>query len=54
MNLNPHRSWITPLVIGAFGLSAITAMLMFFHLEGGDRRKQIGTISQVLPAAATP
>ena len=35
MNLNPHRPWITPLVIGAFGLSAVTGVLMFFHLDSG-------------------
>jgi hypothetical protein len=35
MNLNPHRSWITPLVIGAFSLSAVTGVLMFFHLDSG-------------------
>ena len=35
MNLNPHRSWITPVVIGAFLLSAVTGILMFFHLDSG-------------------
>jgi len=35
MNLNPHRPWITPVVIGAFGLSAVTGVLMFFHLDSG-------------------
>lgn len=35
MNLNPHRPWITPLVIGAFALSAVTGGLMFFHLDTG-------------------
>jgi hypothetical protein len=35
MNLNPHRNWITPLVIGAFALSAVTGVLMFFHLDSG-------------------
>ena len=35
MNLNPHRSWITPLVIGSFALSGVTGVLMFFHLETG-------------------
>jgi hypothetical protein len=35
MNLNRHRSWITPLVIGAFALSAVTGVLMFFHLDSG-------------------
>ncbi len=35
MNLHPHRPWITPLVIGAFALSAVTGVLMFFHLDSG-------------------
>lgn len=35
MNLNPYRPWITPLVIGAFLLSAVTGVLMFFHLDSG-------------------
>jgi len=35
MNLNPHRPWITPLVIGTFALSAATGGLMFFHLDTG-------------------
>jgi hypothetical protein len=35
MNLNPHRPWITPLVIGTFVLMAITGILMFFHLDSG-------------------
>jgi hypothetical protein len=35
MQLNPHRPWITPVVIGAFLLSAVTGVLMFFHLDSG-------------------
>lgn len=35
MNLNPHRTWITPLVVGAFALSAVTGVLMFFHWDTG-------------------
>lgn len=35
MNLHHHRPWITPLVIGAFTLSAATGVLMFFHLDTG-------------------
>lgn len=35
MNLTAQRPWITPLVIGAFGLSAVTGVLMFFHLDSG-------------------
>lgn len=35
MNLQNQRAWITPLVIGAFLLSAVTGVLMFFHLDSG-------------------
>ncbi len=35
MNLHPNRPWITPLVMGAFLLSAVTGVLMFFHLDSG-------------------
>lgn len=35
MNLSAQRPWITPVVIGAFLLSAVTGMLMFFHLDSG-------------------
>jgi Domain of unknown function (DUF4405) len=35
MNLSAQRPWITPVVIGAFVLSAITGVLMFFHLDSG-------------------
>ncbi len=35
MNLNPHRPWITPLVIGTFALMTVTGILMFFHLDSG-------------------
>lgn len=35
MNLQDHRTWITPLLIGAFLLSAVTGVLMFFHLDSG-------------------
>jgi len=32
-NLLTQRKWITPLVIGAFTLSAVTGVLMFFHWD---------------------
>ena len=35
MNLSAQRPWITPIVIGAFFLSAVTGVLMFFHLDSG-------------------
>ncbi|EWS63204.1 hypothetical protein Y695_03563 [Hydrogenophaga sp. T4] len=35
MNLAKQRPWITPLVMGSFALSAVTGVLMFFHLDTG-------------------
>ena len=35
MNLTTHRPRITPVVMGAFLLSAVTGVLMFFHLDSG-------------------
>ncbi|MEK7345627.1 MAG: DUF4405 domain-containing protein [Pseudomonadota bacterium] len=35
MKIHSHRPWITPLVMGAFLLSAVTGVLMFFHLDTG-------------------
>lgn len=33
MNINQYRNWITPLVIGSFLVTAVTGILMFFHLD---------------------
>lgn len=33
--MNIQREWVTPIVIGAFLLSAVTGVLMFFHLDSG-------------------
>jgi len=30
-----NREWVTPLAAGAFLLSAVTGVLMFFHLDSG-------------------
>ena len=30
-----QRDWITPITMGAFGLLAITGVLMFFHVDSG-------------------
>ena len=35
MNLANQRPWITPLVMGSFALSAVTGVLMIFHLDTG-------------------
>lgn len=33
--MNISRNWATPLTMGAFGLMAVTGILMFFHLDTG-------------------
>lgn len=33
--MNISREWATPLTMGAFGLMAVTGILMFFHLDTG-------------------
>lgn len=33
INGTKMRKWATPLTIGAFALSAISGMMMFFHLN---------------------
>lgn len=38
MNLSAQRPWITPVVMGAFLLSAVTGVLMFFHLDSGPNK----------------
>lgn len=30
-----QRDWITPITMGAFGLLAVTGVLMFFHIDSG-------------------
>lgn len=30
-----QRDWVTPITMGAFGLLAVTGVLMFFHLDTG-------------------
>lgn len=52
MHLHTQRSWITPLMIGAFGLSAVTGVLMFFHLESGLNKLAHEWLSWLLLAAA--
>ena len=52
MNLNPHRPWITPLVIGTFALSAVTGGLMFFHLDTGLNKLAHEWLGWLMVAAA--
>lgn len=51
MNLNPHRPWITPLVIGTFALLSVTGVLMFFHLDTGMNKLAHQWLSWVIVAA---
>jgi peptidoglycan/LPS O-acetylase OafA/YrhL len=52
MNLNPHRPWITPLVIGTFALSAVTGVLMFFHWDTGLNKTAHEWLGWAMVAAA--
>ena len=45
-----QRKWITPLVIGAFTLSAVTGILMFFHLDVAWNKKAHEWLSWALVA----
>ena len=51
MNLTPHRTWITPLTIGTFSLTAITGVLMFFHLDTGLNKLAHEWLSWILVTA---
>ena len=37
--MNVNRRWVTPLAAGAFTLSAVTGVLMFFHADSGLNRE---------------
>ena len=36
--MNIQRQWVTPLTAGAFLLSAVTGVLIFFHLDSGANK----------------
>ena len=36
--MNIQRQWVTPLTAGAFLLSAVTGVLIFFHLDAGANK----------------
>ncbi|MEZ5662125.1 MAG: DUF4405 domain-containing protein [Burkholderiaceae bacterium] len=52
-NLSAHRPWITPLVIGAFLISAVTGILMFFHLDTGLNKTAHEWLSWAMVAGVT-
>lgn len=45
-----QRDWVTPLTMGAFGLLAVTGVLMFFHLDSGLNKTAHEWLSWVLVA----
>ncbi len=46
-----QRDWITPITMGAFGLLAVTGVLMFFHLDSGVNKAAHEWLSWVLVGA---
>lgn len=45
------RDWVTPLVMGSFGLLAVTGILMFFHADSGLNKLAHEWLSWLLVAA---
>ncbi len=45
-----QRDWVTPITMGAFGLLAVTGVLMFFHLDTGLNETAHQWLSWVLIA----
>jgi hypothetical protein len=46
------REWATPITIGAFGLMAVTGLLMFFHFDSGLNKLAHEWLGWVLVAGA--
>lgn len=47
-----QREWATPLTTGAFGLVAVTGVLMFFHLDSGLNKTAHEWLGWVMLAGA--
>jgi len=50
--MNIRRDWVTPITIGAFLLSAVTGVLIFFHLDSGASKFMHEWLGWVLLGAA--
>ncbi|MDD5366068.1 MAG: DUF4405 domain-containing protein [Gallionellaceae bacterium] len=48
--MNVNREWATPITMGAFMLSAVTGVLIFFHLDSGFNKFVHEWLSWVLLA----
>lgn len=54
MNINTHRPWITPLIMGSFLLSAVTGIVIFFHLDTGLVKPAHEWLSWIMVLAVVP
>lgn len=50
--MNIERSWVTPITAGAFLLSAVTGVLIFFHIDSGANKFVHEWLSWVLLGGA--
>jgi hypothetical protein len=50
--MNIRRDWVTPITIGAFLLSAVTGVLIFFHIDSGANKFMHEWLGWVLLGAA--
>lgn len=50
--MNIQRSWVTPITAGAFLLSAVTGVLIFFHVDSGANKFVHEWLSWVLLGGA--
>jgi hypothetical protein len=50
--MNLQRNWVTPVTAGAFLLSAVTGVLIFFHIDSGANKFVHEWLSWVLLAGA--
>jgi hypothetical protein len=52
ISMKVQRSWVTPITAGAFLLSGVTGILIFFHLESGTGKFMHEWLGWVLLGAA--
>jgi hypothetical protein len=50
--MNIRRDWVTPITAGAFLLSAVTGVLIFFHIDSGANKFMHEWLGWVLLGAA--
>ena len=50
--MNISREWVTPVTVGAFLLSAVTGVLIFFHADSGANKAVHESLGWILLGAA--